>query len=317
MPGVHRIADVSTLRHLKRRPVVQRYRAVVGPPLPGAQEGPSPCRVSKKLYVAAARSSAFAYGSANRGGDPACSSLPCVVESPDVVGASPRPSRRAIGRRRPIRVMESPVRIAPRLLVQDPLATAGAVVLDCRPPLLPRTMNTSGVYLAEIQSSTMASEADTVPPDTVIRGRGLAEFDLSGFRCRSADRSWNCSGRQTVRQTADSPAAADHGVAPLSAPADVDIDLGQVFGDVGSLPAMVTPVYGVIVAQPPVVTSPAGPTVTSPGFLNSSTGSVGCSSVPPTILAVSTLEKSLLLEAAEMTQGQPWGGESGGGGVGG
>ena len=64
-PGVHRIADVSTLRHLKRRPVVQRYRAVVGPPLPGAQEGPSPCHVSKKLYVAAARSSAFAYGSAN------------------------------------------------------------------------------------------------------------------------------------------------------------------------------------------------------------------------------------------------------------
>ena len=41
--------------------------------------------------------------------DPTCSSLPCAVESPDVVCASPRPSRRAIGRRRPIRVMESPV----------------------------------------------------------------------------------------------------------------------------------------------------------------------------------------------------------------
>ena len=44
-PGVHIIADVSTLRHLKRRAVVQRYWAVVCPPLPGAQEGPSPCRV--------------------------------------------------------------------------------------------------------------------------------------------------------------------------------------------------------------------------------------------------------------------------------
>ena len=41
---------------------------------------------------------------------------------------------------------------------------------------------------------------------------------------------------------ANSPAAADHGVAPLSAMADVDIDLEQVFGDVGSLPAMVTPI---------------------------------------------------------------------------
>ena len=95
--------------------------------------------------------------------DPACSSLPCAVESSDVVCASPRPPRRAIGRRRPIRVMESPVRIAPRLTVQDPLAAVGAVVLDCHPPLLPGAMNVTVVDLAEIQSSTMASEADTVP----------------------------------------------------------------------------------------------------------------------------------------------------------
>ena len=67
-PGVHRIADASTLRHLKRRDAVQRYRAVVGPPLPGAQEGLSPCRVSEKLYVTAVRSSAFACGTANRRG---------------------------------------------------------------------------------------------------------------------------------------------------------------------------------------------------------------------------------------------------------
>ena len=97
--------------------------------------------------------------------DPACSSLLCVVESPDVVCASLLPSRRAIGRRQPIRVMESPVQIAPRLTVQDPLAAAGAVVLDCRPPLLPRAMNVSVVDRAEMQSSTMAREADTVPPE--------------------------------------------------------------------------------------------------------------------------------------------------------
>ena len=97
-------------------------------------------------------------------------------------------------------------------------------------------------------------------------------------------------------------------MAPLSAPADVDIDLEQVFGDVGSLPAMVTPICDfdeLIVAQP---------TVVSPGFLQPSTGSVGCPSVPPTVPAVSTPEKSLLLGAAEMTQGQPWAGPSSGGG---
>ena len=41
---------------------------------------------------------------------------------------------------------------------------------------------------------------------------------------------------------AASPVATGHGVAPLPAQAEVDIDLEQVFGDVGSLPAMVTPV---------------------------------------------------------------------------
>ena len=115
---------------------------------------------------------------------------------------------------------------------------------------------------------------------------------------------------------ADSPAVADHGVAPLSAPADVDIGLEQVFGDVGSLPAMVTPVCdidGLIVVQPPMVTSPAGPTVVSSGFLQPLTGSVGCSLVPPMIPAVSTPDKSLLLKAAEKTQGQPWAGPSFGG----
>ena len=108
---------------------------------------------------------------------------------------------------------------------------------------------------------------------------------------------------------ADWSAAAGRRVAPLSA--DMDINLEQVFGDVGSLPAMVTPVCefdGIIVAQPLMVTSLAGPTVVSPGFLHPSTG---------TIPAVSTPEKSLLLKAAETTQGQPWAGPSFGGGGGG
>ena len=35
----------------------------------------------------------------------------------------------------------------PVLTVQDPLAAAGAVVLDCRPPLLPVLTDISGVDL--------------------------------------------------------------------------------------------------------------------------------------------------------------------------
>ena len=57
----------------------------------------------------------------------------CPAGSPDAVVASPRTSRRAIRRQRPVWVMESPMQNAQVLMVQDPLAAAGAVVLDCRP----------------------------------------------------------------------------------------------------------------------------------------------------------------------------------------
>ena len=98
------------------------------------------------------------------GGSPdlACSS---VVEAPDVVCASPRPSRCAFARQRPTRVMKTPVRIAPRLTIQDPLAAAGAVVLDCRPQVLPGAMDVSGTDLAEIRSMSRTWVVTAVPPE--------------------------------------------------------------------------------------------------------------------------------------------------------
>ena len=92
--------------------------------------------------------------------DTACSTLPCAAESPDVVCASPRPSRRAIRHRRPVRVMDSHV-----LTEHDPLAAAGAVVFDCRPPLLPVSMDISGVDFSVIRASAMSAEAAAFPPE--------------------------------------------------------------------------------------------------------------------------------------------------------
>ena len=78
---------------------------------------------------------------------------------------------------------------------------------------------------------------------------------------------------------ASPPAADEHGAVPLSVPADVDSELEQVFGDVGSLPTMVTPIcdldgglcvnpaecpvieppgVSVVVTRPSMVYSPAG-----------------------------------------------------------
>ena len=173
-------------------------------------------------------------------------------------------------------------------------------VLDCRPPLLPGVMNVTVMDLVEIQSSTMASEAATVPSE---REQSFGGGDLLSLICPELGVALRIDPgtdlEDELSDLVDSPAAAGHGVAPLSAPADVDIDLEQVFGDVGSLPAMVTPIGDI--DERVVVTSPAGSTVVSPGFLQPSMGSVGCPSVLPTVPAVST----------------PWAGPSSGGGGGG
>ena len=125
-----------------------------------------------------------------------------------------------------------------------------------------------------------------------------------------------------------SPAAAD---AHMFVLADVDSELEQVFGDVGSLPTMVTPAcdldgglrvipaecpvieppgVSVVVTQPSMVYSPAGPIVVSPGFSNPSTGSVGVLSVPLTSPVVPAPEKCMLLNAADTNQAQPEAGPS-------
>ena len=117
------------------------------------------------------------------------------------------------------------------------LAAAGAVVLDFRPPLLPGAMDVSGTDLAEIQSMSRASVANTVPPK---REQSFGGGDLI---CPELDVTPRVDPGTDLQDElsipASSPAADEHGV---SVQADVDIELELVFGDVGSLPTMVTPV---------------------------------------------------------------------------
>ena len=175
--------------------------------------------------------------------DATCSTLPCAAESPDVVCPSPRPCRCAIGRQRPVRIMELHVQNAPRLTVQDPLAAAGAVVLDCRPPLLPLLMDISGVDLSAIRASTMSAEAGDFPPEREQSFGGGG--DLLSLICPELGvtplMDPGTDLEDELPTPAVSPVTVDHGAAPRSAQADVDIDLVRVIEDVGTLPAMVTP----------------------------------------------------------------------------
>ena len=49
----------------------------------------------------------------------------------------------------------------PVLMIQDPLSAAGAVVLDCRPPLV--SIDISGVDLSEIRIPAVVADVDVRP----------------------------------------------------------------------------------------------------------------------------------------------------------
>ena len=122
---------------------------------------------------------------------------------------------------------------------------------------------------------------------------------------------------------------------PAGPPADVihrrDSELDQVFGDVGSLPTMVTPVcdmdgalcvspaecpviappaVSAFVIQPSVATSPAEPKTVSPELFHPSPASVGVSSVPRMSPVVAVPEEFMLFNAAMTKQTEPEAGPS-------
>ena len=61
-------------------------------------------------------------------------------------------------------VEEPAVVNVPVLTLQDPLAAMGAVVLDCRPLLLPASMDISGVDLSTVRFPAMPAAMDGLLP---------------------------------------------------------------------------------------------------------------------------------------------------------
>ena len=189
------------------------------------QEGPPPC--------------SFSQGGSP---DPACSTM---IKSPDVVCASPRPSRRAFARRRPTRVMEMPVRMAPLSHITGPTRRGRGCGAGLPSSSVAGAMHVTGTDLAEIPSTSRAGVAAEVPPehDQSFGGGG---GDLLSLICPElgvtplVDPGTDLEDELSI--PASPPADVNHAVVSLSVRAEMEQELEQVFVDVGSLPTMVTPV---------------------------------------------------------------------------
>ena len=57
-----------------------------------------------------------------------------------------------------------PTQIALQLMEQDPQMAAGAVVFDCRPALLPVSVDVSGIDMWAVRSAIPPAEPVVVPP---------------------------------------------------------------------------------------------------------------------------------------------------------
>ena len=117
--------------------------------------------------------------------------LPSATVSPsaELKDESPRRTRRAQRRIRPVRVMDGSGCALPVLMLQDPADAQGAVIYDCRPPLLPVSLQLGELEtFARLRPAASASVA--VPPgemgpsvsDSVSR---LGHGSFSGARCFS------------------------------------------------------------------------------------------------------------------------------------
>ena len=215
----------------------------------------------REIFVSAARAVAVAGGPACGCGvvspDSSSSGSLRPGESPEVVDKSPRTTRRAYRRRRPVRVMDPPVENIPVLTIQDPLAVAGAVVLDCRPPLLPVSMDISGVDLSAGRLPAVSAGVDVLPHEhePLFSGGG----DLVGLICPElgvaplVDPGTDLEDELPTPVSSPSP-DVDKSV-PLSTSSGVDLELARALLEVGVLPAMVTPIVDPEVGSS---TTPAG-----------------------------------------------------------
>ena len=172
------------------------------------------------------------------------------TSSAELVGESPRRTRRAKRRMRPVRVVETLVRDLPVLTLQDPSDVQGAVVYDCRPPLLPVSLDLSGIDPVS-GLSTIISASVIVPPRVdglPISGGGGGSNALVVPELGVAPLEDSGTDLEDELPTPDGSPSTD-AVQPEVGPAHqgVDLELARALLELGVLPPMVTPIVDPVV----------------------------------------------------------------------
>ena len=115
---------------------------------------------------------------------------------------------------------------------------AVAVVFDCRPALLPVSVEVSGIDMRAVRYAISPAESVVVPPELEQQFGGAALLDYIGQELDLAPLLDSGTDLEDELPSPDGPPMVISPVVPLLlAQVEEDVDLAQILAEFGTLPA--------------------------------------------------------------------------------
>ena len=118
-------------------------------------------------------------------------------------------------------------------------------MFDCRPALLPVSVDVSGIDMRGVRSAISPAESVLVLPELEQQfGGGGDLFDYIGPELDVAPLPDSGTDLEDELPSPDgSPMVISHGMSRLPAQVEEDVELAQMLAEFGTLPAIVTPIH--------------------------------------------------------------------------
>ena len=154
--------------------------------------------------------------------------------------ARPRPPGRR--RRSQGRIQNTATQVAPRLTEQDPRMAAGAVVFDCRPAVLPVSVDVSAIDMRTVRHAKPPTEPVVAPTEREQEFGGPILFDHINPELEVIPLLESGTDYQDELSSPDGSLMVISPIVGLSpSQGEDDVDLAQILAEFGTLPAFVTP----------------------------------------------------------------------------
>ena len=141
------------------------------------------------------------------------------------------------------RIQNTATQVAPRLTEQDLRLAAGAMVFDCRPAVLPVSVDVSGIDMRTVHPAKPPAEPVVAPAEREQQFGGPILFDHIDPELEVIpllDSGTDCQDELSSPDGSPMVISPIVGLSPSQG--EDDVDLSQILAEFGTLPAFVTPI---------------------------------------------------------------------------